>query len=182
MISAAELLIELQHRGIRIRADGDKVCLSPANAVMPELVEAIRTRKLDLLALLREQAEIDRIARLDAERREADRQAKRGYDFDPSAPSHIEREEAEIDRLARGDGWQPNPAESIVATCQRYGVALRINSDGTLVVGKAGAKAEEATQPWPNLLVAVQANLEAVAALVASGWSLQAEFPERGAA
>ena len=81
----------------------------------------------------------DRIARLDAERCEADRQARRGYDFDPTAPSHAEY---------LPDG---HPAFHILETCERYGVALRIDSDGTLVVGKAGAKAEDSTQPCAEL-------------------------------
>jgi TubC N-terminal docking domain len=88
-------------------------------------------------------------------------------------------EEAGIDRLAGGDGWQPNPAESIVAACQRYGVTLRIDATtGDLVVGKAGAKADEPTQPWPSLLIAIEAHLEAVASLVEAGWTLKTEFPQ----
>jgi hypothetical protein len=164
---------------------------------------------LALLAAKHEQAETDRICRrcgyhmydservfcpacktrlntdkreavlLDAERRETDRQAQRGYDFDPSAPSHIEREEAEIDRLASIDGWRLPPAHSIVTTCQRYGVALRIDqATGDLVVGKVGAKADEPTQPWPSLLIAIEAHLEAVASLVEGGWTLRADFPQ----
>jgi len=45
------------------------------------------------------------------------------------------------------------------------------------VVGKAGAKADEPTQ-WPSLLVAIEAHLEAVAALVEGGWTLRADFPQ----
>jgi hypothetical protein len=178
-MDAQALISNLAARGIALIPDGSSLIARPRERLTDADREAIRQRKAGLLTLLREQAEIDRIARLDAERREADRQANRGYDFDPSAPSHIEREEAEIDRLARADGWQPNPAESIVATCQRYGVALRIDpSTGDLVVGKAGAKAEEATQPWPSLLVAIKAHFEAVASLVEAGWMLKTEFPQ----
>ena len=137
---------------------------------------------------------------LDAARRETDCRAGRGYDFDCNAPSHAEylqrtgrhcvcqtspaeHEEREIDRLASIDGWRLPPVHSIVATCQRHGVALRIDAaTGDLLVGKSGARAGEPTQPWPSLLIAIEGHLEAVAALVASGWSLQAEFPERGAA
>lgn len=113
-------------------------------------------------------------------------------------PSHLQAElraaaaavkdrlldETDRERLARIGGWTPAPAaKSIVATCQHHGVALRIDpTTGDLIVGKAGAKADEPTQPWPSLLIVIEAHLEAVAALVASGWSLQAEFPERGAA
>lgn len=140
------------------------------------------------------------IARFDAERIEADRLAGRGYDFDCSAPSHpdfldrtgqrcscqassAEQQEREIERLARSDGWiPPSPAQAIVTTCWRHGVALSIAPDGTLVVGKTGAKADEPSQAWPTLIRAIEAHLEAVAELVAAGWNLRADFPERGAA
>jgi hypothetical protein len=94
-----------------------------------------------------------------------------------------EQDEREIDRLAVTDGWKPlppaeHPAYSIVETCQRYGVALRINEAGDLVVGKAGAKADEPSQPWRALLAEIEANLEAVARLVESGWHLRANFPK----
>jgi hypothetical protein len=76
-----------------------------------------------------------------------------------------------------------HPAYGILETSQRYGVALRIDpATGDLVVGKASAKAEEPTQPWPSLLHALEAHLEAVARLVESGWTLTAEFPKEAAA
>lgn len=105
---------------------------------------------------------------------------ERDYGLDLSVPSHAEREEAEIDRLASADGWKPlPPAHSTVATCQRHAVALRIDpATRDLVVGKAGAKAEEPTQPWPSLLIAIEAHLEAVATLVEAGWTLKTEFPQ----
>ena len=112
--------------------------------------------------------------------REAIRQSK------PALLAHLRAEQIEessIDRLARADGWQPNPAESIVATCQRYGVALRIDATtGDLVVGRAGAKADEPTQPWPSLLIAIEAHIEVVASLVEAGWTLKTEFPQTNVA
>ena len=43
-----------------------------------------------------------------------------------------------IDRLARIDGWTyPSPAHAIIELCRVFGVALNIDSDGTLIVGKA---------------------------------------------
>jgi tubulysin polyketide synthase-like protein len=124
------------------------------------------------------------VARPKARLTDADREAIRQHKVELLAllTCAEQIEEADIDRLARGDGWQPNPAESIVATCQRYSVALRIDPTGDLVVGKTGANADQPTQSWPSLLIAIEAHLEAVAALVASGWNLRAEFPERGAA
>jgi|SRR5579863_4163762 len=97
-------------------------------------------------------------------------------------------EEREIDGLARADCYKTlppaiHPAHSIITTCQHYGVALRIDPvTSDLVVGKTGAKAEESTQPWPSLLLALETHLEAVARLVESGWTLTAEFPKEAAA
>jgi hypothetical protein len=67
-------------------------------------------------------------------------------------------------------------AQSLLCTCHRYGVALRIDEDGNLVVGRAIARAEENSQPWPSLIIALEANLEEVARLVAAGWQLSADF------
>lgn len=173
MTGASEILAELQSRGIHFeRRPHGGVRLVPARLIDSDLLNRIHAHKAALLAALRaqqEQAESDRIARLDAERCEADRQARRGYDFDPTAPSHAEY---------LPDG---HPAFSILETCQRYGVALRIDSDGTLVVGKAGAKAEDSTQPWPSLMMALEAHLDDVKALVDAGWTLKAGFPNTAA-
>jgi hypothetical protein len=69
------------------------------------------------------------------------------------------------------------PARSIVAICQRAGVVLKIDpATGDVVVGRAGAKSDEPTQPWPSLLVAIEAHLDAVAALVKSGWRISHKF------
>jgi hypothetical protein len=50
-------------------------------------------------------------------------------------------QELEIDRPAHADGWKPRssagaPAFSIIETCQSYGVALSIDENGDLPVGK----------------------------------------------
>ena len=55
---------------------------------------------------------------------------------------------------------------------------LRIDETGDLVVGKA----DEPTQPWPDLLVELEAHLEPVARLVEAGWTLKAGFPNTAAA
>lgn len=98
----------------------------------------------------------------------------------------VGREAAEIDRLAR-DGCRPlpesgHPAYSILETCRRYGVALRIDNAGNLVVGKVGAKADEPTQPQPSLITALEAHYDAVRDLVSSGWTLKAEFSKSATA
>jgi hypothetical protein len=95
-----------------------------------------------------------------------------GFPENPPKPDH--KSDHKPDQR-RGE-W--TPGHSFVATCQRYGVALRIDPDGTLVVGKAGAKADEPTQPWPSLLIAIEAHLDAVASLVEGGWNLRADFPQ----
>jgi uncharacterized Zn finger protein (UPF0148 family) len=194
------LFTELSKRGIRLIPNPPKLIAVPAAKLTDEDCEAIRHHKADLLALLaakHKQAETARICRpcgyhiydservfcpacktrlntdkreavlLDAERRETDRQAKRGYDFDATSPSYAEY-------MSRA-----NPrAYSIIATCRRYGVALRIDPDGALIVGKAGARAEEPTQPWPSLIHEIEAHIDAVASLVEGGWNLRADFPQ----
>ena len=67
---------------------------------------------------------------------------------------------------------------SITISC----VALRIDEIGDLVLGKAGAKADDPTQPWPALLTQIEANLEVVARLVEAGWHLRADLPKLVAA
>ena len=73
-----------------------------------------------------------------------------------------------------------SPAYSIIQTCQNYGVLLRIDpATGDLVVGKAGATADEPTQQWPSLIKALEAHLDDVTALVNAGWTLKAEMPRK---
>jgi hypothetical protein len=175
-MEAAAILIRARELGIILEADGEAIVARPRGATPPDLAAAIRVHKVALLAALTvsppaadassEEAKIARIARLDAERREADRQTKRGYDFDATAPSQADYLPA-----------QGHPAYAIITACQRYGIALRIDASGDLVVGKAGAKAGEPSQPWPSLLRAIEAHLEAVARLVDAGWTLRADFP-----
>lgn len=178
MNAAVEIVTELRALGIRAESRGNGgVRLVPARVIDPRLRERIIAHKKEVIARLRaeqEQAETARIARLDAERREADRLAKRGYDFDENAPSHAEYLARTNDPLAD----LGHPAYSIITTCRRYGVALRIDPEtGDLVVGRTGAKADEPSQPWPSLIQAVEGHLEAVARLVEAGWSLRADFP-----
>lgn len=147
------ILNEFNRRGIRLRAEGDKLIAKPLSAVPPELRAAVRVNKAALLTCLR-----------------------------------TEQARAETDRLARADGRRPlpepsHPAYNILETCRRYGVALRIDpATGDLMVGKLGAKADEPTQPWPSLLMAIEAHLEALSRLIESGWTLKAGFPKSAAA
>jgi hypothetical protein len=179
-MTRSTLLAELQNRGVEpVVRDGRLKLRGPADRITSELVERARQHRAELLAHvhLARDAEISRIARLDAERREVDRPAGRSYDVDCIHPDHAEF----LARTGRHCICQ-TPSYSIVATCKRYGVALRIDPDGTLVVGKAGAKADEATQPWSSLLTAVEAHADAMARLVEAGWHLRADFPRTAAA
>jgi hypothetical protein len=92
----------------------------------------------------------------------------------------IRSHKPELLRLLSNDGpGNPNwlPAHSIVDTCRRYGVALSIDPDGTLIVGRRGATAEEPSQPWADLVHAIEAHADVVADLVLAGWTLKTEFP-----
>jgi hypothetical protein len=66
-----------------------------------------------------------------------------------------------------------SPAESIVSTCRRHGIALTLDTDGALKFGQVGGPT-----PWPSLLQALAAHQEAVAELVAAAAGPAAgEFP-----
>lgn len=156
-MNAHTLLSDFRSRGIELIPNGEKLTVEPASRLTDADRAAIRAAKSELLKLL-------------------------------AASGLHARQEDEIDRIARADVWRPpphtaHPAYGILETCQYYGVALRIDpATGDLVVGRAGAKAEEPTQPWPSLLHALETHLESVAQLVESGWTLTAEFPKEAAA
>jgi TubC N-terminal docking domain len=66
-MTAAGILDELQKRGIRVTSrPGGRVVLAPTSRLTPELLEAARAHKAEILALLAEQ-EAGRTARQDAE-------------------------------------------------------------------------------------------------------------------
>jgi hypothetical protein len=72
-----------------------------------------------------------------------------------------------------------SPAYSLVDTCQRCGIFLGIDPEtGDLVVGKEDARVDEPCQPWPSLIIALEAHYGAVSDLVRRGWTLKAKFPE----
>lgn len=52
-MTATELLSELQQKGIRLEARGDRLRYAPASAVTPELREALATHKAQLISLLK---------------------------------------------------------------------------------------------------------------------------------
>ena len=90
-------------------------------------------------------------AAMDAERNERDRQAHRGYDHDATAPSHNEY----VGRT---------PAGTLIRTCLEYGVGLRVEPDGTLVVASNG-------KAWRSLIDAIEAHVDEIAVLILNKWS-----------
>jgi|GEM_PF-5626289 len=154
-MSPVELLAALAAQNIKVSVAGDKLKLRAPRGIAPELVAQVRHHKRNIIAVL----------------------------APPSSATESEQEAAapEITSVTSADDGslpvEDHPARNIIAVCQRYGVALRIDDHGDLVVGKAGAKADEPTQPWPTLLIAINAHLEAVAVLVQAGWHLRATFP-----
>lgn len=55
-------------------------------------------------------------------------------------------------------------ARNLVRTCCEYGIGLRLEEDGTLVVVSNG-------KAWRALVDAIEANVDEVANLVADGWA-----------
>lgn len=138
-----------------------------------------------------EPGEVERMAQLDAERNEADRQAGRGYDYDSSAPSHAEfvqrqalRNEAErraleqrqiaehrervaetevrLDRLAVPQSADCSAAMSLIRTCKEYGVSLRLDGRDLVIVSNGKA--------WRSLVNAIEAHVDAISDLIVAGW------------
>ena len=51
-MTATELLADLDRRGVRLEARGDRLRYAPRSALTPELVERLRSHKTELLAVL----------------------------------------------------------------------------------------------------------------------------------
>jgi hypothetical protein len=148
MSGAAGLLSELRSQGKTIAVVGSVLRIVP-KVTDAALIERLRAYKAELMALLKEQAEIEQLAKLDAERNAADRVAGRGYDYDKTAPSYHEY----LGRTAAG---------GLIRTCLECGVRLRVEPDGTLVAGPGA---------WRSLVVALEAHVDEVAELILSKWS-----------
>jgi prophage tail gpP-like protein len=108
-MSPAEILAALAAQNVQVTVAGDKLKLRAPDRIAPELVAQVRHHKQKIIAVLA-----------------------------PPAPAPLtdtpEREAIESPTLAVG-----HPAYSIITTCQRFGVALTIDSDGNLIIGRAGA-------------------------------------------
>lgn len=57
-MNAQTLLVELARRDITLKADGDRLKFAPVESVTPELLDRLKTNKLELLAWLRRDAEL----------------------------------------------------------------------------------------------------------------------------
>lgn len=127
-MNAHAILTEFDRRGITLRVEGDNLIAKPLSAVTPELREAARQHKAELLARLRldenRAAETRGITHAnshppiapesaqpnndDDARRERDRLARRGCDFDASSPSAVALRQDQLE-MARVNGrWLPN--------------------------------------------------------------------------
>jgi hypothetical protein len=145
MSAVIDILNELRARGVRIEPrPHGGVRLVPARLIDAELLNRILNHKAEVLTQFR-----------------------------------AEQEERRIDGLATMDGWKPlalagAPAYSILETCRRHGIAVSLDEDGCLRIGKADGSGQEPTL-WPSLEIAIEAHLEAVTALVTAGWYLRAD-------
>ena len=58
----------------------------------------------------------------------------------------------------------PAEAAELIRTCREYGVGLKLDPDGTLVIVSNG-------NAWRALVNAIEAHVDEVTALVAAGWN-----------
>jgi hypothetical protein len=65
-------------------------------------------------------------------------------------------------------------AQSLITTCRRYGISLKLDADGRLIIGRSDLNGAEPAL-WPTLVTAISAHLPAVEKLVAAGWSLRTD-------
>jgi hypothetical protein len=153
MYDAQSLLSSLGQRGIRLEADEGSLIARPASKLTDQDRELIRQHKAALLAYLR----TGPLAH-DAE--------ATGHDLVDHLSEHAS------DLLDQTEDLSLTPAESIIGTCRRLGIALSLTPDGGLVVGQADGTGAE-----PDVMVvlrAIEAHLPAVTRLVADGWHLHA--------
>lgn len=157
--AAEEVLSEILGLGVTLRVRDGKLIARPIRAVPPDLAERARQHRAEIIKLLYcpPDPETVRIAGLDGHRNARDRLLRRGYDYDPSVPGHAEY----LDQIATRA--QLEPARSLIRTCREYGVGLRLEPDGTLVVESNG-------KAWRSLVRAIEAHVDAVAQLINTRW------------
>jgi hypothetical protein len=113
-MNADDILAEAAQLGIGFFVVDGRIVAKPKGKTPTEFAEKVRANKSELLRLLGVRAEA------------------------AEHESTSVREPSCSDQVARESNI--TPAQSILETCSRYGVALRLDADGDLVVGKAGAR------------------------------------------
>lgn len=190
-MTAAEIISEANRRGVVLAVRGGQIVARPAGALPLEVKAAVRDRKIELLVVLSgphsdlrhdsdvrpgvyvDHLEAAHVARLDRERHDADKTIARGYDLDPTAPSHLKYQERqtcsqliEVAEAERRAGLVPCPpraaAKSLIRISREHGIGLRVEDDGTLIVSNGRA--------WRSLINAIEGHVNEVAALIAAGW------------
>jgi hypothetical protein len=68
-----------------------------------------------------------------------------------------------LDRLAAPQSASQLKAMELVRTCREFGVGLRLDPDGTLVVVSNG-------KAWRSLVNEIELHIDAVAELIMAGW------------
>jgi hypothetical protein len=166
-MTAESLFVGLLARNVILDTDGSRIGVTPWSAVSDPERAAIRARKIDLINLL---TNPEALAQIIARFCGQHRIDLRGFlENNPAL-------KVSVDKL---NPVLISPAQSILETCREYGVALEIDDNGDLAARKEGAKPDEPTQPWPTLIMALEAHLDDVAALVRAGWTLQAQLPSQ---
>jgi hypothetical protein len=155
------ILENLANRGIRLTPDGDGLIVEPASKLTDVDRRLIRQHKAALLARL-----------TDPEAWVYERATATALHCEQHGIDLADYRKHPDDAADSDPPYKVTPAESIVATCLRHVIALSLDDDG-LRVSKADGSGQEPAL-WPSLLLAINAHLEAVIALVA-GWHLRAD-------
>jgi hypothetical protein len=167
-MNAEEVFASLLERGVVLDTDGARIGITPSGVLTDVDRSSIRNYKLDLIKLLSDPKALAALVANVCGRNGID--VQEFLDCNPTLQAAFEK---------ASDAPLP-PAGSIIETCGAFSVFLRIDSaTGDLVVGKAGARAEEPTQPWQSLLMAIEAHRHAVIELVRTGWTLKTGFPTK---
>src|SRR3984957_16444540 len=140
-MNAPALLANFRSRKIRIIPDGDSSIVEPASKLTTADREAIRQHKTSPLAFFSE----TEILSNNILRHCKASETKTSTDPERHLKLYAIAEES------RSASW--TPAHSIIATCERHGVLLRIDpANGDLVVGRTKANGYEPSQPWGSLI------------------------------
>jgi hypothetical protein len=159
MNTALEVVSEIQRRGVTLLVRDGKLIARPISAVPPDLAERARQHRAEIIKLLDcpPGPETLRIAGFNADRNAQELLLKPRYDHDPSEPGNTEY----LDPIAPSDRLEP--ARWLIRTCREYGVGLRLEADGTLVVESNG-------RAWRSLVRSIETHVDVVAQLIEARW------------